>query len=1144
MKQFKQLVQELPAKKVVFTFGRFQPPTTGHGLLVAAVKHIADKQDADHIIYASKTQDKKSNPLPVDRKVYYLKRMFPGANFTAASADVPTFIQAVKQLNKKYKNIVMVAGSDRVAEYQKLLNKYNGKDFHYDSIEVVSAGERDPDAEGASGMSGTKMREAAKKGDFNLFKKGLPKTLSTIDGKRLMNEIREGMGLEQLKEKVELPKDDIREAYHRGDIYNVGDVVESNGQVYMIEKRGSNHLLLREQSGALVNKWLQDVQQSDKEFVLEGTLQEMKYTSADKIKVARVIAGALGVEDTDKSSNPELLINNGLRKVRSKPMRPEYVDVLHNMLQTARDAGIKFDEKLVPQKVTEGTKQPNGTDKVGDAAAVLSELSPDTLKSYIPKAMGSKSAADFTRGVKMAQGSGGEEELRKKSEKRSAGIHTAIKKLTKEELQEAEYWKNKSWQKKMSDAAKKERQAREKKEAEQVKEDLDESRGQADKHWDDAEAYLAKAKKHKEGTEQYHGHMSAHFDSKSQYHSELGQYHAADKASEKAEEHHEKMLKASGIHKEEVELEEGKMGDLHAEIGRHLDKHIDDFKSGHTGMDQFGKKVMDAHKKVAQSTGLEHKHAVKHVNDYVDSKLNEEAITEWVVKHDGVPADHPDYAIKKQFHGKKDVINHLTKYKDSAEQRAEFLKKKGYQNVRIEEGKDYSVTVTHYADGKHTKHEYTVKNANDYRHAKHIAMQRHGKKIGTLKQGEQYGASNMDVKELNKESYNEISDLLEQIATAAMMGKDTQHLKKQLRIARGMKQPVNTSDVEAEEEPCASIETAIGHSMTAPHETDNIRKQKVRYATEAATTAGEMIGEKSKKTKADLDEDQATAEYKVKTYYDNALGKTVTRKIRPHRVTFAASKKNAEPEVDQPGEAIKNEEFPGTDMSVVAKKDKKVNEGIVGMPAGDMGSMPIGQPEPFAGDPAIISPDAKKKLKDKKALNLKENEDEEDHEEDHDDLSTESDLDDMASEVQDLDDIIDAYDEDELVLVDDEGKEVEEDEDEKEVNEEALNEVLSRMERMKAKIRFAQSKSKRERRIKIAIKTPSSMKTLNNRARKLAVKIMKQRLARKPLNKLSVSEKERIEKVVQKRKKILDRLAMKLVSRVKKIEQARLHRGK
>ena len=195
MKKYRQLVKELPSKKVVFAFGRFQPPTTGHELLVNAVKRIASAQKADHVIFASRTHDKKSNPLPVDRKVYYLKRMFPKTNFAAASGEIRTFMEAAKFLSKKYKNIVMIAGSDRVPEYTKLLNKYNGDVFNFDTIEVVSAGERDPDADTASGMSGTKMREAAKKGDYTSFKKGLPHTLTDLDSKRLMNEIREGFGL-------------------------------------------------------------------------------------------------------------------------------------------------------------------------------------------------------------------------------------------------------------------------------------------------------------------------------------------------------------------------------------------------------------------------------------------------------------------------------------------------------------------------------------------------------------------------------------------------------------------------------------------------------------------------------------------------------------------------------------------------------------------------------------------------------------------------------------------------------------------------------------------------------------------------------------------------------------------------------------
>lgn len=357
MKNFRQLVQELPSKKVVMAFGRFQPPTTGHELLVNAVKKIAQNQDADHIIFASKSQDKKSNPLSVDRKVYYLKRMFPKTNFVAANDRIRTFMEAAAELSKKYKHLVMLAGSDRVNEYKKLLQKYNGDVFTFETIEVVSAGERDPDADTASGMSGTKMREAAKKGDYSTFKKGLPHTLTDLDGKRLMNEIRQGMGLDVIKEQVKFEVSELREKYHAGEIFNLEEIVESNGIVYQIKKRGSNHLLLQDEAGNLVSKWLQDVEQTTKEFKLqEGHISEMKFSSTDKIKVARVIATALGIEDVEKSSNPEQLVNNALRKIRSKPMRPEYISVLHNMLQTAKEADIKYDEKLVPTKVDESRK--------------------------------------------------------------------------------------------------------------------------------------------------------------------------------------------------------------------------------------------------------------------------------------------------------------------------------------------------------------------------------------------------------------------------------------------------------------------------------------------------------------------------------------------------------------------------------------------------------------------------------------------------------------------------------------------------------------------------------------------------------------------------------------------------------------------
>lgn len=484
MKHYKQLIKELPSKKVVFAFGRFQPPTTGHELLVNAVKKIASAQKADHVIFASRTQDKKSNPLPVDRKVYYLKRMFPNTNFVAASDEIRTFMEAAKFLSKKYKNLVMIAGSDRVPEYKKLLDRYNGDVFHFDTVEVVSAGERDPDADTASGMSGTKMREAAKKGDFALFKKGLPRTLTELDGKRLMNELRSAMGLDSIKEEIKFDIADIREQYYSGKIFNVGDKVTDGECVYEILDRGANYITVVNESGDTSKKWLDAVQpitvQLDEDIPVIATpteisykgyttknlhhsedarkafqatieraekgmikdpvailnalkatdvymglndkhltgeevtsqekkdwfdshqkareslnrigefmhhedywhmhqhemedvlspyketgkeeafgesvekLEEMKFNSADKIKVARIIATSLGDTEADEKSGPENMINAALRKVVNKSLSKEAWKILGNMLEVASNAGIKYDTKIVAHKIQEG----------------------------------------------------------------------------------------------------------------------------------------------------------------------------------------------------------------------------------------------------------------------------------------------------------------------------------------------------------------------------------------------------------------------------------------------------------------------------------------------------------------------------------------------------------------------------------------------------------------------------------------------------------------------------------------------------------------------------------------------------------------------------------------------------------------------
>jgi len=146
-------------------------------------------------------------------------------------------------------------------------------------------------------------------------------------------------------------------------------------------------------------------------------------------------------------------------------------------------------------------------------------------------------------------------------------------------------------------------------------------------------------------------------------------------------------------------------------------------------------------------------------------------------------------------------------------------------------------------------------------------------------------------------------------------------------------------------------------------------------------------------------------------------------------------------------------------------------------------------------------------------------------------------LDKRADGVKEWDQIIDPYEDEELALVDDEtGEEI------SDVNESVeINEVLSRAERIRAKARFAKSETKREVKVKLALRRQSSSKTLNTRARKLAINTLKAKLAKKPLSQMSVFDKERVEKILAKRKTLIDRLAMKMLPRVKKIEKDRLH---
>ena len=207
MKTYKSFMTEEKGDTAIFTFGRFNPPTLGHEKLVIAVANVARREGGEYFVYPSHSQDPKKNPLDQTTRVKYMKKMFPKHKENIITSTGKTALEIASELHdKKYTNLVMVVGSDRVKEFQSMLDRYNGDEnkahgfYDFDTIKVVSAGERDPDAEGVSGMSASKMRQSAVEGDFKTFRKGIPSSLNDKDTKKMFNDIRKGMRLSVVKE--------------------------------------------------------------------------------------------------------------------------------------------------------------------------------------------------------------------------------------------------------------------------------------------------------------------------------------------------------------------------------------------------------------------------------------------------------------------------------------------------------------------------------------------------------------------------------------------------------------------------------------------------------------------------------------------------------------------------------------------------------------------------------------------------------------------------------------------------------------------------------------------------------------------------------------------------------------------------------
>ena len=260
---------------LTLAFGRFNPPHAGHlQLMDVAAQSAAQSAELgngdDYIIVPSRSQDPKKNPLDADTKVSMMRQMFPqhSERIVNDGANRTIFDVLKKAHNDGYSNVRIVAGQDRVKEFDKLSQNYNGQLYQFDNMEVVSSGDRDPDAEGMEGLSSSRMRLAAPEGDFKSFRAGLPEDTPRKMAMSLFDTVRQTMNVQEMKEFWNIweiaPKYDtenLRESYVKKEIFNIGDKVENlnTGMIGRIIRRGANHLICVSENNIMFKSWVKDL---------------------------------------------------------------------------------------------------------------------------------------------------------------------------------------------------------------------------------------------------------------------------------------------------------------------------------------------------------------------------------------------------------------------------------------------------------------------------------------------------------------------------------------------------------------------------------------------------------------------------------------------------------------------------------------------------------------------------------------------------------------------------------------------------------------------------------------------------------------------------------------------------------------------
>ena len=1219
MKDFKTLLNEVPSKKMVIGFGRFNPPTTGHELLINKVTQYARSKGSPAKIYVTATEDKKKNPLKQERKIYYMKRMF-GQNTPLVPTKSPnqrTIIEVAKYLNEKEKitELTLIAGSDRIAEYKRLLNQYNGKDYNFDKITVLSSGRRDPDSDMAEGMSATKMRTAASSGKFADFKRGVPRRMTVADSKRLFNEVRKGMGLPPIREEFILPTSQLREDYVAKKIFNIGAVVEDDKGVYEVMDRGANYISVSDEDGNVSKKWLHEVRQIaerntvndyhyNDELVYKGyttenfrnyyeikdkfldlfesnkdpvailtclklvdqtlkilseaesrgyalieeagadsiikmkladslnsigelekhdyldkinadladllakepnmrkELQEQKnlkidpqnkfrFTSADRIKVARIIAGSLGIDNPEKMSNPTQLINFGLRKLRTKRVTPEFAEIVKKMLQTANTAGIDYDRQYLPAIMRTG-KFKVEQKSFKDFVAEVSGSGVDPIIVQLRKNINLKGnyTFEFTDGSKGKMSPGASEGILKKYE----GLRTPKQKLN---VSRGMGKSMKSLKDTLSnfDAIANKEDPRDKKSGRE-----EPTRGLVNpmdkKKIKKEEVQEAKKEKKKDPEKDYKPHMM--------YDPKTGKGVMAKKYAD-----HEKLKKLGYDHDDPStkQIEEDPLTLTKDRIKK--EKEADKIKHDKM-MDRA--RTQSALKKNRETKPMkkeesEGKKGIMGVGSDVTRKVRQGLRAELIMR-----MAMAKKKMAKAKKGSKEFDELYAEYKKCKDRMKNLPgkegvneeKKKGthkyYKGVSNKDKKARKAEFERDAkkdDSDPTKYDPAAGDLDKKGDFKKTKKSKH-----TLKYHKKYGdPAKEKTNEEKKPSVDEIDTSSNyNLAKSIMSYKD---YKKMLKLAGGIQK--RKVDGSMEDEP-KSVKD----------------EKRFKQVDEEKKNCG--CGKDPCETYGDLPEEKEMTDAQMKKREDIVKGmkdKTADFKKRYGKdyknVMYATATKMAMKEAaGEEMEKIDIEKPVETEDKPKADKIKKKS----GTPKSD---------DPYDLEIFVADPKADAMLDELTPDEIENVVKMFDPEQDP-----------MNSKL----DIFDLYDDEELAIeTEDEDGEVEMEDFEwmGDDVEQQLNEVLSRTERIKNRVRIRRTKARRARAVKIALRRHSSQKVINSRARRLAVKLLKRRFFKKAPNQLSVGERERAEARIAKMRHVVKRIALKLAPRVRQMEKKRLH---